>query len=254
MSTLLQVRQKLVKDSGHYNLVVDGMNSDWTDNGANDLINQGQRWLDRKFEYDKQQAWYTQVLSQGQSLLTFAKARYIERVQIATTTDGRIELDRKNFFDLQTEYKTVPLSSVEESQPLYWCPLVPGLAPELYSETSGSLTTDGVVDIDFYQYGNHYLTSAIMILPPPEQDYTVKVLARWLSKELSDDADVSFWSVNAPELLVRAARLQLETDLHRNPEGAMGFEQRLLDDLGDFYRDFKAEAVSGPASDWVMNG
>ncbi len=253
-TTLFDVRQLLVRRSGNYSLVVDAANEDWTDNGANAFINAGQRWMDRKFAYDKQQSWYTHILAADQSLLSFDKARYIESVEISTEDGGRKILARKTLRDLMTEFSDVPLSSITGAEPKFWTPDIVGLSPELFSTTLSSLTSDGVVDTDFYLYGDHYLTSAVIILPPPDVAYTVKVLGRWLSKELTSDNDVSVWTVNAPELLVRAARLQIETDLHRGSEGSNVFEARLLDDLNEFYRDFKAEAVAGPPSDWIMNG
>lgn len=254
MSTLLQLRQKLVRDSGRYGLVVDAENGDWTDNGANALLNQGQKWLDRKFEYDKQQSWFTTTVVSGQSLVQFNKARYIERVELADTTNGRTVLQRKTRAWLATEYADVPLSALDTGEPLYWAPVIVGLAPQQYGDDAADLTTAGVTDKDWYLYGNHYPYSAIEVFPPSDSTRTIKVLARWTSKELTDDADVSVWSVNEPEMLVRAARLQIESDLHRSDEGQSTFEKRLLDDLDGLYKDFLAEIVAGPASDWVMNG
>lgn len=254
MSTLLQVRQMLVKRSGRYDLVVDGEAGDWTDNGANDFINAGQKWLDRHLEYKKDASWLTKTMASGESLVTFDRARYIEQVWIATTTDGRKMLERKPYRWLRENYNDVPLSSVETGEPLYWCPAVVGLAPEQYDDDATDLTTAGVVDRDFYQYGNHYLTDGIIIMPPADGTYTVQVLARWLSKELSVDADVSFWSVSDPHLLVRAARREIEIDLHRNSQGVQDLEAGLIKDLEDIRLDLIAEEISGPHESAVMNG
>ena len=252
--TLLGVRKKLVKLSGNYGLVVDAANEDWTDNGANDFLNAGQKWLDQRFEYDKQQAWYTQVLTAGTSLVTFNVARYIESVEISSTSLERKLLVRQTMNQLRELYPDVPLSAIDNAEPEHWTPSILGLAPQQYNQTESTLTTGGVTDLDFYEYGNYYLTSGVIILPPPDAAYTVKILARWFSKELTADADVSVWTMNRPELLVRAARLQMEVDLHRASEASNIFVASLVDDLDKLYQDFKAEQMAGPPADWIMNG
>ena len=107
-------------------------------------------------------------------------------------------------------------------------------------------------DLDFI--GNNYATRSIILMPPADGTYTVEVLADWYSPSLINDLDTSFWTVEEDAILVRAARMQIEIDLHRNREGVADFAQPILDDLMQINNNLCAEAISGPSELYVIDG
>lgn len=249
--TLLEVKQQVVRDSGHYELVVD--TTGWADNGIHFHINAAQRWLSRQFEYEKAEATLSKLLTAGTSLVQLARARYVKDVWLADATgSSRTQLERITWRRMRELYASVPLSEIDNGTPLYWCPRPIQLAPEQFSEDASSLATAGNTDLDFYVYGNAYLTSGIIILPPPDAAFTLNVHATWLDKELTVDGDVSFWSVAAPELLADATRLSIERRLHRNSQGVNDFVAPLLADLQQIYFDLVDEEAAGPHQRWNM--
>jgi hypothetical protein len=249
--TLVQLREDLARESAHHELVIDFAGADYSDDGADYYLNAAQRWLDDMFPYRKSQAWYFSVLAAGQSLVTFNSARYVERVVLASGTDGRTELIRKTQRELQvlySDYTDVPLSSLDQGTPEYWAPAVIGLAPEQYAEDATTLAAAGAEDLDFLAHGNHYPLQGLIVMPPSDGVRTVEVLGRWYSKELSADADVSVWSVNHPDLLVRAAMRELEITF-RNEQGVRAIEGPLLIQLKQISHNLAAEDAAGPTSE-----
>jgi hypothetical protein len=102
-----------------------------------------------------------------------------------------------------------------------------------------------IEDYDWLLFGNHYLSSAIKIMPPPETEYTVEVLARFFQRELTADAHVSFWSWNYPELLILAAKSEIEMQLHNNTERQQAYLQDLVGRLQQISYNLFSESTAG---------
>lgn len=81
---------------------------------------------------------------------------------------------------------------------------------------------------------------------------TIKILAAWYSPNLSDATSVSFWTVQHPDILVRAMQMQVEIDM-RNTQGVNDFMQPLQLDVRRIYQDMIAEKMSGPSEYWRMD-
>lgn len=241
--TLGGIRYNVVTDSGRHDLVADYTNADYADNGCDRFINEAQRALDRLFPYKGERAWLYKALSADESHITFNRARYISEVWIANST-GRTKLQRKPLSWLRENYSSVPVTDLDSGTPLYWCPLVPGLAPQQYSETETTLGDSGLVDLQYLNYGNYYITDGVLIFPPTDTASTVEVLARWFSKSLTNDSDVSFWTVNEPGLLEDYTRLLFEEKIHRNSEGAQDVLIPIMRRLQQIYHDMVSEEVS----------
>lgn len=251
--TLLGVKQQVIRDTGHYELVVDANGDNWADAGIRYHINAAQRWLSRNFEYKKGEAILSKLLTAGSSLVTMSRARYVREVWLADGTGmARTRLERLDLAELRRRYNDVPLTEIDNSTPLYWAPAPIQLAPEQFTETESSLISAGNVDYEFFVYGNSYLTTGIIIMPPPDAAFTLQIHAAWLDKELLVDGDVSFWSVTAPELLADATRLSIERRLHRNTQGVNDFTAPLLADLQQIFFDLVQEESAGPPEYWNM--
>lgn len=245
METLLTLRRMLVKQSGHYELVTDAENEDWDDNGADQFIRAGQRFCDDQFQYHKSEAWFYAKVAAGESLVTFQNARIIKEVWINIAGGQRILVKRRTLNDIREEYTEPLLASETQGVPSSWAPAVLGLAPQQFDETALTFDAEGITDHDLIMFGNHYPYKGIYIMSPPDDAYTVEVKAEWYSLELCDDADVSFWC-QYPELLLLAARREMEIHLHRNTTGAQDFERPLMHSLKKLYDNLIAEESAGP--------
>lgn len=251
--TLGSVRKMLVDRSGRFDLVTDAEAGDYTDNGANAIINAAQRWLDRMLRYPKDLHWYYYQLASGACEVEFKRPRIIREVWIADTTDGRRKLEYKTLDWIRENYYDVPLSSLDTGTPAYWTQSVLGLAPELADYDAAAVTAAGWTDTDYLKLGDHNPYGGIILMPPSDAAMTVEILGSWYSYELSDDADVSVWTYH-PEILVRAARWQIEVDMHRNSQGRRDFEDALMIDLDQLRNDLVADEVAGPPEQFVMAG
>jgi len=245
MRTLIELRRMLVQQSGHAELVADYENEDWADNGADHFIQAGQRFCDDQFQYHKSEAWFYAALAAGESLVTFTNARIIKQVWLNYTGGNRVLLERLTLDKMREEYTNPLLSDETQGTPAYWVPAVLGLAPQQYTETALSFDADGITDHNLIMFGNHYPYKGIYIMPPADGDYTIEIKAEWYSYEMCEDSDVSFWS-QYPELILMAARRQMEIDLHRNSTGAQDFEAPLMRSLMKLSHNLVAEEWSGP--------
>lgn len=245
MRTLLEIRRMLVQQSGHFELVTDAENEDWGDNGADQFIQAGQRFCDDQWQHHKSEAWLYVKMASGESLATFTNARIIKEVWLSKTGGPRTLVERLTLNDIRERYTEATLADETTGTPLYWAPAVLGLAPQQFEETALTFEADGITDYDLIMFGNHYPYKGLYVMPPCDGDYTLEIKAEWQSHEMCDDADVSFWS-QYPELLLLAARREMEIHLHRNTTGAQDFERPLLHSLQRLYHNLVAEESSGP--------
>ena len=253
MSTLLDIRKQLVEDSGHYDLVVDTEGDDWPDSGANRLINSGCRWLDRKLKYHKSDGWL--YLKTSSPTVFFKQARVIRRVW-AVYDGKRYELQRIRFGDMRDRWRKVDASEYADDYPRYFAPAPPNLSWQQADPdaTEQDFIDDGMVDYDQIYFGENQPWRCIVLHPQPNAEIQLQVLAQWFPQPLEEDTDINFWTVMHPDLLVRAARLQIEIDLHRNTQGQQDFEIPLLNDLRLIADDLIAEEWQGPPSRFIMRG
>jgi hypothetical protein len=254
MATRLQIVTDVINETGHHELVLDALNGDYTDAGINKYVNDGQRWLDRRFEHKKDRMWLYKPLAIGQSVVSFTKARWVEQVWIAYSGGTRTMLDKVDRDYLRTHYSGIPLSGIANATPIMWTVPVTNLAPEQVAETNGTLTALGLTDLDFLQYGDTWLTETIAILPPPDRAYTVEVMARWRYNELTTDATVSFWSMSEPDVLRAATKMQMEIHLHRNDSGAKTYENYCLGEIKRLEHELASEQAAGPPERFRMFG
>lgn len=249
---LYGIRKQLIDDSGKYELAVDPELGDYTDKGANRLIKAGQDWLDNKFEYHKQDAWLYEQLAAGETFISFQNARFIKEVFVYD--DDTLHYPRRvDPLPLRLEYPQ-EAELLSRGRPIYWAPIPIGLAPQQSQKTKAEMESDGHEYLDWIRFGAHYSWRGIMLFPPADKQYTVAIKAAFYSKELEYDTDENFWTVAAPTLLVRAARRQMEIDLHRNRSGTADFEEPLLRDLMDLSFNLTDEEVAGPPEDFFVRG
>ena len=217
--TLGGVIRMLVKTSGRADLVVDADGNDYTDAGyAVHYVNQAQDWLDRRLENKKTALKLYKTLSAGESLVTFARARYVTAVWDVT--------------------------DLTNPQPLQWAPVPIGLAPDQadLTELAGS---------EHVVFGNHWPTHGIVVPVDEAATRTLLVEAGWYNGKLVNYEDRSFWTVNAPMLLVWATMYMFEVG-YRASQGQSDFLKPIMDDLQRIYFDLVQEEAAGPPMRWRM--
>lgn len=85
----------------------------------------------------------------------------------------------------------------------------------------------------------------IITMPPADQDYTLKVYGDFRTTDLSADADDNWWTEQHPEFVIRAARIMLELDGHRNISGLEAFKGMCEEDVARLAAEHRFAYISG---------
>lgn len=228
LTTLAGIRKMLVQETGRYDLVRDGFANDWTDMGrANLYINEAQKWLDRRLPHHKSRAKLYKTVAIDESMITFGHARSVKEVYWYNTDT------------LAWEY-------------LPWATLDVGLAPDhLLATVPPAALTDLPAGASNVVFGQHWPTNAIYVNPDANKSRSVLIIADWYCPPMTLDADKSYWTMQHPFLLVRAASMLMEQGM-RNTAGVKDYMDPIIDDLRQIYFDLTAEEAAGPAGAWRM--
>jgi hypothetical protein len=223
-----QIRAQFEVLSGRSDLV----NADGSDNGADFHINAGLRYLDRLIDHPKMIARYFKGISSGTYIVTFEHCRSILEVWVAgTDTNGdrvRLPLTKYEKSELQgvdelffdTNYVKMP-SDITGGWPKYYAPAQLRMAPDTTVQQGNQAEViAGFLDVA----GSGSETyNGIILMPPANDNYTIEVVGKFYSKELSSDTDLNFWSEVHPEVLLMAAQRSIEV-FHRNTAGVQDWE------------------------------
>lgn len=241
---LSTVRASFVALSGRKDLV----KGDGTDNGANAYINAGQDYLDAHQLTPKSISHYLKDIASGVYKLEVANLRILHEVWIINA-DGRTQLEEKTLNWIKTEYGE-DFDDIETGTPLYYCRDVSGLSPQQAELTSDTYTTDFTYGHETIIFGNHWKKSNIIIMPPPDEVFTVDVVAEFYSKTLADNAvgesysDKSYWTEVHPGLLVDSALMMLERS-YRNTSGMLDWKNSIELTLQGIDFDLVSQDIAG---------
>lgn len=95
----------------------------------------------------------------------------------------------------------------------------------------------------------------IVTMPPSDTTYSLNVFGDFTNIALEGDIDTNFWTDTHPELVVRAARVQLEMDGHRNVSGLEGFQQQVEQEVQRMLAEDRFAHISGlTPREAVQNG
>lgn len=240
------VRRKFIELSGRYDLV----NPDWTDNGADFYLNAGQKWLDRLQDTGKMNAKNVQSIAAGTTKVYIDGLRAVKSVWIGVSTDGLVRLAKASLDYLRQLYEK-QLGSVDQGTPKWYAPAV--FRP--YSDVQTTTTLSGYYDIDDLILPTgaapvHYTYSGIVIVPPPDQTYYLSIYGLYYSPALSATLAAgtwtqtkSVWTENYPDMLIKAALMQLEI-FYRNAEGSKEWKAAVLDDVVGMDKDQAEEEAA----------
>lgn len=211
--TLAEARKRFILQSKRYDLIDSGDLSTNVDNGANYYINRGQWLLDlmsSRFNEDRRHqvsvaadTWFLEV----PYLISVSELFVINSEGRTRITKGKMPLGDFR----QVHYK--PVAEWDSGTPKYWSANTIQLSPSLLSATSGTFSTDGVLEYDDVQFTEDYTKSGLMWYPKTDVQLTIELYGRFLSPELANSDDVSYWTRMWPDLLSNAACLVLEAEL-----------------------------------------
>lgn len=234
--TLLQLRTELVNRSGRFDLVSDYAGGDYTDNGANQFINAGQRFLDNQFDTFGSQRVHKQDLASGEYRFNLPLLRNLQRAWLFKHSDTtRTPLVVKTLSELKQKYPSSAFRDVTTGQPLYICPQLLHLTDpqNLYASLSALDTAVGLGTPDFSKDYDELIADnssnqnlrGVLVMPPADGDYTVSIEGEFYSYFVSDSS-YTFWSMNYPELSLMAAMLVLEA-FYRNTQGMRDWQEAI---------------------------
>ena len=232
MATLLEVRRKFVELSGRYDLA--SPVGDWsTDTGADWFINSGLRWLDLQQETLIDMKEWQQDFAIGDYSVDLQNLRAVREVWFTTALGSKVELKKRDMDWLMETYPK--LGSTDQGTPAYWVPFVTQRAPA--QAAAGKLPS---------------ITSSIYVMVPTDAAITVHVWGRFHEKQMEDNQDVNYWSLNYEDILVMAGLRSLE-GAYRNTTGVRDYENFIATTLRGIDKDV-AEQAMPENEDMVMRG
>lgn len=226
--TALWVRRRFVEESGRFDLVVDAEDENFGDNGADVFVNRAQRWLDRQVYPNGAKGRRVVNLSVGEYEILADYIVSLELVYVVDADGDRHELSRARYRDIIMSYD----SDVTQGTPAYWAFNVPRLAPEQRAETDLS----GYEGVDDMVTGDEYEKRQVIIYPPPDEAFTIQMYGRFWSPRITSGSDKTWWTVNAPELLILAAQYMHEVSLG-NRSGARDWLEAVNVQLVELIKD-----------------
>lgn len=206
---LSEIRSLFIELSGRNDLLQAG-----TAVGADFFINEGCKELDRRLFGGKGEGTYLVDVDAGQIVVPIPNCRIIRRVSAYTSSEKTI-LAKAEDLDEMRDYYDEPKSAKTASLPIVYFPISARPYPNALVASNYNQTW-ALEDI---MEDGHEDFSAILISPPPDTEYTVKVEGAFHSDELVNDGDYNYWTTKEPLAVVHAAMYKLE-QTYRNMEGA----------------------------------
>uniref|UniRef100_A0A6H1ZBY0 Uncharacterized protein n=1 Tax=viral metagenome TaxID=1070528 RepID=A0A6H1ZBY0_9ZZZZ len=231
---LLQLRTKLRELSGRFDLV----NDDFSDNGADFFINEGQKFLDRLDETQKSWASCFRFAEVEGFSVQFPYCRAIKEVWAASTTE-RWQLEKKNLQDLIAEYLTELPGQRSVGEPEYYSPGITRYIPEnATADTFESYI--GWVDVPA---GGAHEYNTILLNIPTSAKIVLEIKGLFYTMQLVNDTDENHWSVNHPLLLIMAAQRQMEV-VNRNTQGVNDWSSAISTESKQLGMDLVEELIA----------
>lgn len=231
---LLQLRTKLRELSGRFDLV----NDDYSDNGADFFIYEGQKFLDRLDETQKSWASCFRFIEIDKFYAAIPYCRAIKEVW-AMSSSTRWQLGKKSLQDLIEGYLTGLPSSRTSGTPLYYSPGITRYIPE--NESADSFESFiGWVDIPA---GNAHEYNTVILNVPTSEKISLDVKGLYYTRQLVDDTDENHWSVNHPLLLIMAAQRQMEV-VNRNTQGVNDWSNAIAVETKQLGMDLVEELIA----------
>jgi hypothetical protein len=233
--TLVELRRKFVELSGRYDLV--SSTSTWADKGANFFINAGQNFLDRLLTVPETKASiFYDLLPDQYSLIFTHRCRAILEVWI-NSDETRIKLEKCSLKDIK-EYYSGQVTTIESGQPLYYAN-----AGVRALDSAAQYTIGSFINLNYADSSIESNSRGIIITPPTDVQRTVEIVGMFSQIPLTTDSQENYWTIEVPELLLKAALYQLET-FYRNTEGANDWLRAIQLEVDGLDKDNVEEDIS----------
>lgn len=211
--TLTALRKLFVQHSGRYDLVTDP--ESYADNGANELIRGGLRFL-CGYVYCPTEARRVELALAANTVSKLVPyARAIRSVAIADSDadGGWTTLIKIDAVRLANEYKNAEATE----EPYHWA--VRG------AETTETDTYDWRY-LDYFDPPLSYTSDlTVFVGPPPSQEITLGIEGLF-EETLLEEQSQCWWSIKHPLLVVTAAMMWAEV-FNRNREGVRSFLEQI---------------------------
>lgn len=235
IDNLAEVRRLFIQASRRYDLITGGDLTTNADNGANVFINAAQRYLDRITDLPQQVRRYHALLSADEYAITFSNLIRLDSLSLITsTTRTDITQYRRTRRELKYLYAE-PIAEMSSGEPTYWAFNVIGLSPDLFGSSEAELTAASLTDVADLHFGEEtpdFAYNGIIFGVKADVDYNVEVEGKFYSPFLSEDTDVSIWTVSHPLLLVQAACYMVERQM-KNSSGMKSWLDSMQPELND---------------------
>lgn len=232
---LLEIRTKLAKQSGKYDLVNP---STFADNGMDFHINAGQKYLDKLAPVPENFAQIYQALSVNEYSLTFQfHCRAIQSVFI-NDDENRWELERLELNDLKSWYDETATETTTD-KPCYYA-----IANLRALETTAKDSLGTFINNTHLETDIKYDYRGLIITPPADASYVVEVSGKFSQLKLETDTDENFWSLEYPHLLIMSALRSIET-FNRNSEGVNDWTRSIISETTQLDFDIVDEESYG---------
>lgn len=210
--------------TGRFDMVTD--DESWRDNGANFLIQTGQKWLDRQGDvaFGEGKSYFD--LPKDSWFIMVNNCRSVRDVYLSNADGTRRPLRRKDYPEIAHMCVRDP-AKLESGTPKYYSIANINTHPETVGTTT--VARFGPT-ITYSAPGNPWGFNSIIIAPAPSEQLLVEVHGLFYQPELVADTDQNVWSEEYPFILVLAACRQLEIS-YRNTSGAADWENAVNAEL-----------------------
>jgi len=240
------LRYKFAEISGRFDLLTA---TTYEDAGADFIINSAQRYLDRLMDTGKMKARYPVIMNAGTIVAKSIGIRSIQEVWVANA-DGKTQLTPVSLAVLR-EYYYEESSAITQGCPAYYAPAVLRPYPDTLASTTGMYDIEDLVLFDATAPAKHFNYNGIVVMPPPDDTYTLSIWGLFYSPTLSATLSggvwtqtKSFWTEVEPMVLIEAALYRINAIYH-NTSAAADHRAILMEDVMGLDHDAVEEDCAG---------
>lgn len=220
---LREIREKFVELSGRVDLVEDLIA--YADQGADYYINAGIRELDTEaFQTWHSIAVHYEELASGEYFVALPDMRSIAEVWVSVDS-AYYPLGYLEYKYARKRYGASKLSTITTGTPRTFTPVRTRPSPDFLQKDSA--VQDSIRD-KTEVFESPY--KGIVVLPAASMPIVVEVHGSSYSAKLDNNDDENFWSVNFPDILVKAAIREVERS-YRNRQGAEDISRFITEQL-----------------------
>ncbi len=197
--SLSALRAEVIAKTGRYDLIVGGNVTANENAGVDKYINRGQYLLDKMFDIPEQREKWIDNIAADEFQITVARLMKVYSLKLIKS-DSSFDITL-NFVPLR-EFQQIaapPFDEWETGAPLYWT--VNTIVPRTDAFSTLSATHGG----GDTETGTLHRQTAIMFNVKTDQLYTVELVGKFRSREMTVNSDTTYWTENHLELSALAA-------------------------------------------------